>query len=163
MTNILTLRIDPASQAHFDRMRQAHYPPALNRIAAHLTLFHSLPDTAEIAAALEEIARHPTFSLSVTGVRSLGRGVAYTLSSDVLLLLHTRLTHAFSAHLIPQDRQRFSPHVVIQNKATPEQARTLLVELQQQFQPFEVQAIGLDLWHYLGGPWQHTGKWLFKD
>ncbi len=163
MTNILTLRLDPTSQALFDRMRQAHYPPALNQIAAHLTLFHSLPDTAEIAEALQQISRHPRFTLTTTGVRSLGRGVAYTLSSDILLLLHTRLAHAFSAHLIPQDRQRFSPHIVIQNKAPLEQARTLLAQLQQHFQPFAVQALGLDLWHYLGGPWQHAGTWLFTD
>jgi len=44
-------------------------------------------------------------------------------------------------------------HITIQNKMTPEMAGVLLARLSADFVPFEVQALGLDLWHYLGGHW----------
>ena len=40
---ILTLALDADSQAHFDALRKQHFPPAINYLAAHLTLFHHLP------------------------------------------------------------------------------------------------------------------------
>ncbi len=155
MTNVLTLRIDTESQAHFERLRQLHYPPDRNWIPAHLSLFHTLPDTEEALEVLEcEAHAQAAFFMSVIGVRSLGKGVAYKLSSEILLRLHGRLAHAFAAHLSRQDRQPLQPHIVVQNKATPIAARELLATLERTFVPMEVQAVGLDLWHYLDGPWQ---------
>lgn len=161
MTNILTLRLDPDSQALFDHQRQTYYPAHLNQIAAHLTLFHTLPDSPEIAALLQHHSLRTPFPMQVTGLRSLGRGVAYKLASHELQILHTTLAAAFAEHLSPQDRQPFQPHIVVQNKSTPERAKSLLAELQRTFQPFEAQAVGLDLWHYLNGPWQHAQTYPF--
>ena len=164
MTNVLTLRLDPDSQAFFERMRQKHFPPERNQIPAHLTLFHSLPDSGDVAAALAAAAERETrFRISVTGLRSLGRGVAYKAASPALLRLHAELASAFADHLTPQDRQRFTPHIVIQNKATPEGARTLLAELERTFHALEADALGLDLWHYLGGPWELAQTFLFSS
>ena len=162
-TDILTLRLDPTSQAHFEALRQRHFPPERNLIPAHLTLFHTLPQTPEVAAALAAAAAEiPPFALQVTGLRSLGRGVAYTLASPPLLALHRHLSAAFDSCLTPQDRQKFQPHIVIQNKTTSEQARALLAKLQATFHPFSVEATGLDLCAYLNGPWQHRQVYLFK-
>lgn len=162
VTGIVTLRMDAASQAFFERMRRQHFPPERNQIAAHLTLFHTLPDTAEIREVLHWFAtQQPAFYMSVTGLRSLGRGVAYVLKSPELEALHVELAQAFHDHLSPQDRQKFMPHVVIQNKAQPEQARSLLTQLQSTFKPFKVQAEALDLWHYLNGPWQAAKSFPF--
>ena len=164
MTNVLTLRLDPESQARFDRLRQKYFPPERNLIAAHVTLFHTLPNAAWAVERLAEIAENqPPFSVAVTGVRSLGKGVAYRLASPALLHLHGDLARAFQSELTPQDTQRFQPHVVVQNKVTPAAARALLVTLEAQFAPWTVQARGLDLWHYLGGPWEHAQTFLFKD
>ncbi len=163
-TNILTLHLDPDSQAHFDAMRQAHYPAALNKIAAHLTLFHTLPQEPSITAVLDELtAKHTQFTLRVTGLRSLGRGVAYALASPDLLALHKELAVAFADDLTAQDKQRFQPHIVMQNKVTSERARTLLATLQHDFQPLEVRAEGLDLWHYLNGPWKLANHFPFRS
>jgi hypothetical protein len=52
MITILTLQLDPTAQAHFEALRQQHFPPALNHIPAHLTLFHQLPDSDETLALL---------------------------------------------------------------------------------------------------------------
>ena len=161
-TDVLTLRLDPASQAHFEAMRQRHFPPERNQIPAHLTLFHTLPQTPEITACLAAAAQIPPFELQVTGLRSLGRGVAYTLASPALEALHRKLSDAFAVHLTAQDRQKFQPHIVIQNKATAERARALLAELKASFRPFTVHAEALDLWHYLNGPWQHERTFPFE-
>ncbi len=162
MTTILTLHLEPTAQAHFDALRQQHFPPARNQIPAHLTLFHQLPDSDETLTTLDQIAAQQTsFPLQVTGLRSLGRGVAYTLNSPPLLDLHRHLSDSFSTFLIAQDKQRFLPHIVVQNKATSEQARTLLSHLQQDFTPHIIEARGLDLWQYLGGPWKHLSTFPF--
>ena len=163
MTTILTLRLDAVSQAYFNHLRELYYPPHLNQIPAHLTLFHTLPDTREIATILDDAARRPIFALRTTGLRSLGKGVAFTLASPDLLSLHAQLASDFAEHLSAQDRQRFQPHIVVQNKATPDAARMLLAELQRTFEPLELQALGLDLWHYLGGPWQLAETFLFSS
>lgn len=155
MTNVLTLRVDVAAQAHFDALRQRYFPPERNQIPAHLSLFHTLPDTDDMAQILHiEAARQGAFPLSVTGLRSLGKGVAYKLESTTLKSLHARLAELFAEHLSAQDRHPLQPHIVVQNKVTAAAARDLLVELEQRFVPMEVQAVGLDLWHYLGGPWE---------
>ena len=155
MTYILTLRFDPVAQRYFESMRQRYFPPERNLVPAHLTLFHTLPATEEIDSALASTAATtPVFSLAVTGLRSLGRGVAYTLAAPELSLLHRELSRSFAAHLTLQDQQKFQPHVVIQNKSTGEQARALLALLQAGFTAFTVKAEGFDLWHYRNGPWQ---------
>ncbi len=161
-STIVTLRLDPASQATFEALRRLHFPPERNHIPAHLTLFHTLPDTAEISAALHRAACGRTaFRLAVTGVRSLGRGVAYTLHAVELLALHHSLADTFGPHLSAQDRQPLRPHIVVQNKTTPDQARSLLAALQAGPLPAPAEAIGLDLWLYLGGPWQHRQTFPF--
>ncbi len=163
MTNVLTLRLDATSQTKFDQLRQRYFPAHRNVIAAHVTLFHTLPDTPEL---IEELIRHAAvqnaFSLQVTGVRSLGKGVAYRLAATELQTLHAALSQAFAADLTAQDRQRFQPHIVVQNKVTPVAARELLTRLESQFVPWTVHAEGLDLWHYLGGPWALARTFPFE-
>jgi len=155
MTYVLTLSVDAESQAYFEVLRRLHFPPERNQIPAHLTLFHTLPNDSNIVRVLEfEAERQETFALAVTGVRSLGRGVAYKLESATLSALHARLSQAFAEHLTAQDKQRLQPHIVVQNKVTAATAYELLLDLQQTLAPMQVQALGMDLWRYMGGPWE---------
>lgn len=164
MTTVLTLSIDPASQHHFEALRREHYPPELNRIPAHVSLFHQLPGTKEIEGALREVcADLSAFPVQVQGLRSLGRGVAFTLASPELMSLHRELVRRFEPYLIPQDRQRFQPHIVVQNKVAPERARELLARLQASFVSSEVQGTGLTWWEYLGGPWRLMDTFSFSQ
>ena len=153
---ILTLLLDPPSQSRFDALREAHFPPERNVLAAHVTLFHALPGGAEqqVRGDLAEAARRPPFPVAVTGLRSLGGGVAYVLESRELAGLHGELAARWRHSLTRQDRQPLRPHVTVQNKVPPQHARELLAHLQQGFTPYEVQAEGLALWRYLGGPWE---------
>ncbi len=159
---ILTLEMDAASQERFDRLRREHYPAELNRIAAHLTLFHKLPQGAEVRDAVAKAALRPGFAMKVSGVRSLGRGVAYGVESRELVGVHERLAEEFGEWLTPQDRQGFRPHVVVQNKVSGAEAKALRERLEGEFEPFEVRAEGLALWLYLGGPWKLAERFEFR-
>lgn len=84
--------------------------------------------------------------LVVTGVRNLGRGVAFILESESLARLHAELARAFSGWLTPQDRQPFRPHITIQNKVSTEEARQLYDDLRTRFSRWTVTGVGLTLW-----------------
>ena len=155
---IVTLQLDEAAQQRFDRLREEHFPPERNVLAAHVTLFHALPG-AQLAAVQEdvaEVAARPAFPVRVSGVRSLGRGTAYVLEAEELTALRAALGARWSAWLTPQDRQRFSAHVTVQNKVAPAAAAALREQLLAGFTPYDVQAVGIGVWRYLDGPWEHV-------
>ena len=163
---ILTLTLDPASQAYFEALRRQHFPPALNHLAAHVTLFHHLPgaEEATIRAQLRAFCQvQPALPLHVAGLRFLGRGVAFQLENDALRTLHQRLQTGWQAWLTPQDRQKLTPHVTVQNKVAPEAARQLLADLAADFQPFFALGTGLQLWHHRNGPWEWAAAFGFGE
>jgi 2'-5' RNA ligase len=163
---ILTLKMDDRSQELFDRLRERHFPRERNYLSAHLTLFHKLPGEhqARISADLQELCLHQTsFTLDATGLRFLGRGVAYELVSQKLMTLRRGLAERWRPWLGAQDRQGFKPHVTVQNKVSPERARALHGRLQATFSPFEVEGLGLSLWRYLDGPWEPASTYLFAE
>ena len=162
---VLTLRMDEAAQTRFDRERAEWFPPGRTAVGAHLTLFHALPAALrdQVEADLEEAGRRPSFELVVTDPVPLGRGVAYRLVSPELQQLHAHLQVGWAGHLTRQDQQRLRPHVTVQNKVTPEEARATLGRLAAGFQPFRVAALGLDLWRYDGGPWTLLRRFPFSE
>lgn len=161
---ILTLKTDAAAFARLDALRQQHFPPERNFLAAHITLFHALPGDQEAAirATLAPIcAATPVLTLSLPSVRFLGRGVAINVDSPALLALRGCLAQQWHDWLSPQDRQRYQPHVTIQNKVVPEVARALYTQLSQSWVPLTAQGEGLLLWRYQGGPWAFVAEFPF--
>ncbi|OGX84533.1 hypothetical protein BEN47_16070 [Hymenobacter lapidarius] len=163
---VLTLTLDDAAHTYFNALRRQHFPPKINYLAAHLTLFHHLPG-AELAAVCRELEaccqEMEPLPLQVSGLRSLGRGVAFTLQHPELLALHRQLQQRFAAHLTPQDQQKLQPHITVQNKVDPAVARQLLTDLQADFAPFCAVGTGLHLWAYRGGPWESVRRFQFVD
>ena len=162
---ILTLTLDAASQAFFDEQRRQYFPPKINYLGAHLTLFHALPgaEYAAIVADLAEVtASQPAFlPLQATGVKFMGRGVMHTLDNPSLPALHRRLQQRWQPWLTPQDGQGLRPHITVQNKVDPAVARALHEKLAAGFQPFAAQGTGLALWAYRGGPWELRQQFAF--
>ncbi len=161
---ILTLQLDEASAGFFQRQRDAYFPPALNRVPAHVTLFHKLPgeeERAVVEAVAGVCAGRQAFPVSVTGLRALGRGTAYTLQSRELDTVRADLARSFRPWLTGQDREGFRPHVTVQNKVSPREAKETYAELSSVFGAFEARAEGLQLWHYRGGPWSPAGAIAF--
>ena len=134
------------------------------RLAAHVTLFHALPGDHHdaVRADLAAAADHGSFDVAVTGLRFLGRGVAYVLESRELAAVRDRLAAAWQPWLTPQDRQRHAPHVTVQNKVAPAVARALHERLGADFVPWTARARGLGLWRYLGGPWEPVAEHPFS-
>ena len=88
--------------------------------------------------------------------------MAYTLESTELTEMRRNLALQWNDWLKPQDRQNYRPHVTVQNKVDPTAARALLDELGDGFEPFQVEAVGLELWWYRGGPWEKVHAFPFQ-
>lgn len=159
----MTLLLDPAAQDRFDAARRELYPAGRTRVGAHVTLFHAVPGEwrETVAADLAEVADRPAFDMLVSAVMPLGRGAAYRLDSGELAAVQADLRSRWEAGLTPQDRQPYRPHVTVQNKATPDEARRTVTALRAGFTPYRVRATGLALWRYVGGPWEPLSRHLF--
>ena len=159
---IITLKIDTASQDFFSEQRKLYFPAHVNFLDAHLTLFHKLPaDDILINETIELLCKRKSFSMEVTGVKNIGKGVVYTIHSSELQELHKQMQLAFSNILIPQDKGKLAPHITVQNKVTANKANVLHQNLSQSFKPFCIQATGIVTWLYLKGPWEKKAEFLF--
>ena len=161
---IVTALFGRRDQGWFDAMRSEHFPPERNQLDAHLTLFHHLPgeERDRVEEDLRAVAPSAAVELQVTGLRSLGRGVAFELASPPLNSLRAELARRWAHWLTPQDRQGFRPHVTVQNKVTPEEARALKALLTADFSPFAARGEGFQLWRYLNGPWALEAETAFS-
>lgn len=161
---IATALFDRVSFRILDDLRTRHFPPAQNIVPAHLTLFHHLPGGAEpeIAAHLAEAcAGASPFGFTTAGTRFLGRGVAIVVPCPELLAFRGTLARRWSAWLTPQDRAGFKPHVTVQNKVSPIEARALEKALAG-LPPVSGTIEGVALWRYRGGPWEGAGTFRFE-
>ncbi len=161
---MVTLLLADDAQAHFDALRARHFPADRNYLAAHVTLFHAVPGEhlAAVTRDLATAADRPGFDVQVTGLRLLGRGVAYDLDSDQLHRLRAGLAASWHPWLTRQDASWRHAHVTVQNKVTPAAARALRDELAGTSGPRTVAAVGLGLWRYLGGPWEAVDRYDFR-
>lgn len=162
---IVAALLGPEDFAWADGLRRVHFPPERNQIAAHLTLFHHLPPSrldelrrllaAEVRMSVRPAAR-------VARLLSLGRGVALGVDSSGLAAIRARIAETFAGMLTPQDRAGWRPHITIQNKVTPADARTLLQALRTDFQPRPIEIAGLAAYWYRDGPWELISEWKFS-
>ena len=161
---ILTLVLDDATQAFFDRARERWFPVKLNFIKAHVTMFHHLPGE-RLEAVKDHLATvcsgQGLAGATVTGLRSLGRGVAYSVSAPEIETLRAQLAAHWRDHLTAQGQQRLRPHGTVQHKVSPSEARALLARLSREFAPLSATATGLALWRYCGGPWENEAVMPF--
>lgn len=161
---IVTALFGHEDQAWFDRQRRAYFPPERNVLAAHCTMFHHLaPELgAELKQRLNAATRgQPAPIARVGGLMNLGRGVAYRIESPELEAIRADLADAFASMLVPQDRSGWRPHVTVQNKVEPAEAKALLATLSAGFSPRPVKIAGLASWWYRGGPWEAFSRHMF--
>ena len=157
---ILTLQLDQESQDRFQAERERWFVPRLDKVPAHLTLFHKLPGEereAVVRQVGEACSARAPFAVPVAEVIGLGKGVAYRLRSDALDGLRADLAARFGDWLTPQDRQGFRAHVTVQNKVTKATAEACRAVVETEFEPWSARAEGVQLWSYEGGPWGTLG------
>ncbi|MDR6182503.1 2'-5' RNA ligase family protein [Asaia bogorensis] len=159
---ILTLEFDPATQDWAQNMRSTHFPAARNIVPAHVTLFHALPSSCRgrIGANLAWLGDAPEITIGAPYL--LGRGVAYAMTTPELARLRADLVSVVGRErLTRQDAASWRPHLTVQNKVSPEQARALLADLQTAPHPVTCHAVALRLWRYEGGPWTLLERFAF--
>lgn len=161
---IVTAALPPDIQGWAEGLRRAHYPPERNPLHAHVTLFHSFAPSLldELKDFLPQIAREfaPPEGF-VTGLMDLHTGTAIALQSEPLLTLRALIAEHFHGSLTAQDLHEPRPHITIQNKVTKREARALQAALAPTIEPRFFHFRGLELWRYLGGPWEPVGKYTF--
>lgn len=150
--------------AWLQELRRRHYPPDRNRVPAHLTVFRSLPPSAEaeVRRSLARAASNAAPRAAIGGIVSLDRGVALRVESPGLELVRGHLADEFRGLLSAQDRGPWTPHVTIQNKAEPRAARALFREMRESFEPRPLTIVGLELVRYVEGRWEPVAKVRFR-
>ncbi len=161
---VVTAIFGDGDNGWLQELRRAHYPPERNQVPAHLTLFRHLPPSieGELSRRLASYTATPPPSATVAGVMDLGSGTALRVESEELEDIRYDLAVALRGLLTPQDSAPWHPHVTIQNKADPKEARRLQQALRATFQPRLLSIRGLATWRYLGGPWQPIRTHVFR-
>jgi hypothetical protein len=161
---IITAEIAAQDLAWLDRLRRAYYPADRNRVPAHLTMFHSLPPSAEheVRRSLARFATEPRPEASIEGVMNLGGGVAFRIASPDLDVIRGKLAEDFHGLLSAQDSGGWRPHVTIQNKVSAKEARELIATLERDFRARPLAIGGLGLHRYLDGPWEKLAVYPFR-
>jgi hypothetical protein len=145
-------------------LRRAHYPPERNVVPAHLTLFRHLPPgvEGELGRRLAAYAATLPPAAAIAGIIDLGEGTALRVESEGLEDIRHDLALALHGLLMPQDRAPWRPHVTIQNKVEPKEARRLQARLRAGFERRSLAIRGLAMWRYLGGPWEPVKQFVFR-
>ena len=161
---ILSALLAKADFAWLDAQRRQYFPPERNLLPAHLTMFHALPPMIEeeLRDLLRELTSVKAPEARIVALMSLGRGVAYRVESTGLSDIRAAIADRFKGMLTTQDSHGWRPHVTIQNKVDPADARQLLAHLQVKFAPRPLGIVGLSLFAYDGGPWDRIADYRFR-
>ena len=163
-TLIIAAEIGRSDFAWLDALRHRHYPAERNRVPAHLTLFRSLPPSAEeeVRRSLSRAAAAAPPDAETSGIMDLDRGVALRIASPDLEGIRGELAAEFRGLLTAQDQGRWTPHVTIQNKVEPGETRKLLREMRASFEPRAIEITGLQLIRYVEGEWEPVARFAFR-
>ena len=161
---IVTALFGDGDNGWLQELRRIHYPPERNRVPAHLTLFRQLPPSleAELSARLAAATAARPPRAVVAGIVDLGEGTAFRVESEELARIRGALAEAFHGLLTPQDISPWRPHITIQNKVAPREARRLQQQLRATFEPRPLAIRALATWRYLGGPWEPLKTHSFR-
>ena len=161
---IVTALFGDGDNGWLQELRRAHFPPERNQVPAHLTLFHQLPATieAELGRRLSTYAAGPAPGANITGIMNLGGGTAFRVESEELEDIRYDLALALKGLLTTQDQAPWRPHITIQNKVEPSEAKRLQQQLIAGFEPRPLKLKGLASWRYLGGPWEPIRSHIFR-
>jgi hypothetical protein len=133
-------------------------------VPAHLTLFRHLPPSVEgeVGRRLAAYAATPAPEAAIVGVMDLGEGTALRVESEGLDDIRYDLALALRGLLTPQDMTPWRPHVTVQNKVEPREAKRLQAQLRARFEHRPLAIRGLAVWRYLGGPWEPVKSYTFR-
>jgi 2'-5' RNA ligase superfamily len=161
---IVTAQLESSDFAWLNALRRQHYPAERNHVPAHLTLFRTLPPSAEweIRQILAGLVVQEAPRALIAGTKDLGGGVAFRILSDDLDRIREEIAKRLHGLLTAQDSAGWSAHVTIQNKVPPREARALIESLGSQYDRRPLGISGLGLHRYLGGGWDTLRVFPFR-
>ncbi len=147
-----------------DALRRAHFPPDRNKLKAHVTLFHALPPSVEgeLRDLLGKLARSAPPEARVSGLMKLGKGTAIAIDSPGMAELHGIIQDRMHGLMTPQDSHPLRLHITIQNKVSPEEARTLQARLGPQLEARAFRFAGFELFEFVDGIWNPIRTFPFR-
>jgi hypothetical protein len=150
--------------AWLEGLRRAHYPVEFNRVPVHLTMFQGLPpstiDGIKHQLAIHSAAPRPRAILA--GLMSFTSGVAFRVVSDELEAIRDAIADHFHGLLCGPDAAGWRPHITIQNKVSPKEAKELLDGLGRDFKPRPLGIAALSVHRYRGGRWETLASYSFR-
>jgi len=161
---LITGELPPDILAWADGMRKAYFPPERNRLRAHVTLFHALPNAVEdeLRQLLGELSAAPPPKARISGLMKLGGGTALAIDCPELVDLHGRIAERMHGLMTRQDAQPLKLHITIQNKVSGEEARALQADLGSTLEPRSFRFHGFGLYAYEDGLWRPIRNFAFR-
>jgi hypothetical protein len=161
---VLTVQVEKNAQAYLENLRKQHFPPEVNYISARLSVFHALPRTMieQVDSVLTtRTAQHRLIESQVTGVKSLGRGVAFVIPCGELEAPAGRTSGG-----VERRSDAGGSEQVETSRHDPEQGDSRSREsfaghVGVEVRTRHITVRGLDLWHYNGGPWELARSYQF--
>ena len=170
---ILTLLTDAAHHKRMTAIRDQYFPKRINKLEAHLTLFHALPASrmdSDLIPVIKSVASS-TSAFKVHAVRPfrLKRGVAISVAKNTgsaqAQEVHNALQRPWldAEFLSEQDRGGCRVHYTVMNKVEDEAViQKALGDLGNDFRGDWGTAEGLGLWKYDRGFWRWEQRFDFK-
>jgi hypothetical protein len=162
---IVTAELPGQVLAWADGLRRAHYPAERNKLAAHVTLFHSFAPSLrdELPRVLARLAgEYARPAAQIDSLMPLGTGTALAIRSPGMLAIREHIAEMFHGALTAQDSHAPRLHITIQNKVTPKAAKALQRALSATLEPRSFAFAGLGLHLYCETHWEPQGCWSFR-
>jgi len=168
---VLTFLTDSKHHKTMTQWRKDYFPARLNKLDAHLTLFHALPGSKlddEIIPTLEATAKSTEqfHILAATPFRlkhGIAIGVPKTAGGTTARDVHAKLRDQWRPFLSDQDAGGFAAHYTIMNKVDDDKkVNGAFAEVEQNFQACPGMIEGLSLWRYDRSRWEWARDFVFQ-
>jgi mannose-1-phosphate guanylyltransferase len=170
---VLTLSTSPELHDAMDRLRNKYYPAELNKVGAHLTLFHALPESkmddiisgirsvTQATSAYEVEASHVWSTNSIVAIK-----VHHHTATNDTERIHATLRSRWANFLSKQDSGKVKLHYTLMGKVRDkEMIEAAFKEIRDQVEGREIEtrgmATGLTLWKYRRGYWESPNVFPF--
>lgn len=169
---MLTLMTDKPHHDRLTKLREQYFPKQINKLAAHLTLFHALPGSkleSDILPVLKQVASsHQPFKVHAARPFRLKRGMAIDVprnegGSDAQKVHHSlQQPWKKAGFLSEQDAGGCRLHYTIMNKVEDDaEVDKALREVTDSWKGDQGTVEGLGLFLYERGYWRFKQKFAF--
>ena len=170
---VLTLLTDKPLHERMTDLRRKYFPKKINKLAAHLTFFHALPESkleSSIIPVIKEVAaKTAPFQVRAEEPFRMKKGFAISVSNPVggrqAKQIHQQLQLPWKEEgfLSTQDAGGCRLHYTLMNKVDDEtEVAKAFGELTANWKGDEGTAEGLALWRYDRGFWRWHQKFVFR-